>query len=143
MEELFDALEQAFRDYREDLEAYERKRRPMEGFLGFGRSLKDDSCHDRFDERVQRAVSGICALRPSPEDAERAVRTLLQPDASQPWPLAGEWMLRAVERHSLPLIPFLSRGAAAALYREYAARYRPWDRLPAQKEVCRALKGRA
>ena len=52
-------------------------------------------------------------------------------------------MLRAIERHSLPLIPFLDSGAATSLSREYAARYKPWDRLPAQKEVLRALKKRA
>ena len=49
MEELFAALEQAFRDYQSDLENYERKRRPTDGLLGFGRSLKDDACHERLD----------------------------------------------------------------------------------------------
>ena len=143
MEELFAALEQAFIDYRQDVEAYQRRSRPTDGLLGFGRSLKDDACHDRFDGRVKQAVDGICASRPSPEEAERTLKALLLRADGETWPLASQWMLRAVERHGLPLIPFLTREAAAGLFRAYAGRYRPWDRLPAQKEVCRALKAKS
>lgn len=143
MEELFSALEQAFRDYRLDLENYEKKAKPTDGLLGFGRSLKDDACHERLDTRVKEIVDAFCAAGPSPEDAERAVRLLLRPDDGKPWPLAAEWMLRAIERHTLPLIPYLSKDAAARFLREYGARYRRWERLPAQKEVYKALKEKA
>ena len=139
MEEHFAALEQAFRDYLQDLENYEKKRRPTDGLLGFGRSLKDDPCHERLDERVEKAVGEICASAPSPGEAERTVRMLLRDDM-QAWPLAAQWMLRAIERHAIPLIPFLTRETAAALLKEYAERYRPWDRLPVQREVHKALK---
>ena len=142
MEENLAALEQAFISYREEIEAFERKSKPMDGLLGFGRSLRNDSCHDRFDERVAQAVNGICGLQPTPETAERAVRMLISRDDFSAWPLAAQWMLRAVERHSIPLIPFLTSAASAALYSEYARRYRPWDRLPVQKDVLKALKQR-
>ena len=69
-----------------------------------------------------------------------AVALLIARSDSASWPLAAQWMLRAIERHSLPLIPFLAPAAAARLQKDYAARYRPWDRLPAQKEVLKALR---
>ena len=143
MEELFAALETAFEDYSKELEASEKKQRVTDGLFGFGHSLKDDACHDRLDERLEKTVADLCALSPSAEDAARAVRTLLKPQDGTPWPLAAEWMLRAAERHTFPLIPFLTPEAAAGFLRDYTSRYKPWDRLPAQKEVCRALKNKA
>ncbi|MBR1685166.1 MAG: hypothetical protein IJ708_08505 [Clostridia bacterium] len=142
MEEKIAGLEGAFARYRSDIEAYEKKARPTDGLLGFGRSLKDDVCHDRLDESVAQIVTEICAEAPSFEAAERAIRLLLREDIPA-WPLAAQWMLRAVERHALPLIPYLSAPQAQELYRDYQKRYPPWDRLPAQKEVCQALKARA
>ena len=82
----------------------------------------------------------MCAAQPAPDTAERAVRLLILRGDAADWPTAAQWMFRAVERHCVPLIPFLTPGAAAVLYREYAGRYRPWDRLPAQKDVLKALK---
>ena len=136
------ALEQALLDYREEAEAFERKSKPTDGLLGFGRSLKDDVCHERLDRRVEAIVREACAAGPAPEEALQLAHLLLRGDQPS-WPLACQWMLRALERHSIPLIPFLDPEDAAALLRAYTARYKPWDRLPAQKEVIRALKARA
>ena len=140
MEELMEILEQTFRDYRADLEKAEKKQKPMGGLLGFGSSLKDDACHEVFDEKAEQAVQRIRDAGPSPDEAERAVRMLLDSRDGERWPLSSQWMMRAAERHTLLLIPFLSGKAAAELYGEYTRRYKPWDRLPAQKEVCLALK---
>lgn len=142
MEEHFAALELAFEKYRQDLDDYARKSKPTDGLLGFGHSLKDDPCHDRFDERVKEAVDGVVAAAPTPEDAKQIVGMLFRSD-TQSWPLAAQWMLRAIERHILPLIPFLSPDSAAAFQKEYAARYKPWERLPVQQEVFKALKRQA
>ena len=142
MQELLAALEKAFQDYREDLEKAQRRTKPTDGLLGFGRSLKDDACHDRFDERIEEAVASLCTLPPSPEDAEKAVRMLLLQERMD-LPLSAEWMLRAAERHALSLIPFLAPPAASQILADYQKRYRPWDRLPKQKEVLQALKKQA
>ena len=142
MEASFAALEQAFTIYRQDLENCVKKSKPTDGLLGFGRSLKDDPCHDRFDERVKVAVDRILDLSPTSDIAARAVKMLLRDDMSS-WPLSAQWMLRAIERHTIPLIPFLSPEAAAAFQKEYAARYKPWDRLPVQQEIYKALKHQA
>ena len=140
MEEYLAALEQAFVSYRAEIEAFERKSKPTDGLLGFGHSLKDDACHERFDERVADAVKALCQVPPTAEAAERAARMLLAREDIAAWPQAAQWMFRAAERHCVPLIPYLSPAAAKALHREYTDRYRPWDRLPAQKEVLKALK---
>ena len=142
MDEYFEALEEAFRLYREELEERKKKQRPMSGFLGFGHSLKDDACHEKFDERVEKAVNGIAGLNPSPEEAERAVRILFRNDIRD-WHETAQWMLRAAERHSIPLIPFLTKDSAERFYQEYGERYRKWERLPAQKKVFQELKKQA
>ena len=142
MESSLAEIEKAFAQYGQDLENYEKKRKPTDGLFGLGHVLQHDACHDRLDERIEQAVQRLCASGPDAQTAEACVRLLLRENTAG-LPQAAQWMLRAIERHSLPLIPFLDSGAAASLSREYAARYKPWDRLPAQKEVLRALKKRA
>ncbi len=136
-------LEQAFADYQQDVETYQRNSKPTDGLLGFGRSLQHDACHDRLDRRVQAAVESLVSAEPSPEEAKQALQQLLARDDAGSWPLAAQWMLRAIERHGLPLIPFLSKADSAAFLSRYTACYKPWDRLPNQREVCKALKARA
>lgn len=143
MEDLLTALEQTFAEYRRELEECEKKSRPTDGLFGFGHSIGDDPCHTRFDERVAQAVEAICAAEPSPEDAAAALVTLLARDDGATWPVSAQWMLRAAERHALPLIPFLDPGMRETLADAYAARYKPWDRLPAQKQVLKALRGKS
>ena len=139
MEELFAVLEAAFENYRADIDRFEQKRRPADGLFGLGCSLQNDPCHDRLDQSVEQTIAAMCALHPSPSDAERILRLLLRTDHEQ-WPLAAQWMLYALERHSLPVIPFLDVDRAAVLLKEYARRYRPWNRLPAQKKIIQTLK---
>lgn len=143
MEDLLEGLRQAYLVYRKELDEAERKHSPADGLLGFGHSIRDDACHERFDERVSHSVSELCAHSPAPEDAAQAVRLLLLRGPDADWQLSAQWMLRAAERHSLPLIDFLSREDAGILHKAYADLYRPWERLPVQKQVLKALKTRA
>ncbi len=136
-------LEQAYDTYRRDLEACEKKRKPTDGLFGLGKAVQDDPCHTRFDECVAEIAGRMCASGASAEDAASALRILLARPDAESWPLSAQWMLRAAERHALPLIPFLTPEAAGVLARTYAARYKPWDRLPVQKQVLRALKEKA
>lgn len=140
MNEWIAKLEQAFTDYRQELEECEKKAKPTDGLLGFGKSVKDDACHDRFDARISEITDAIAAGRPSAEDAEQALRLLLMRSCEEGWHLSAQWMLRAAERHCLSLIPFLKPESAKAICREYGECYKRWDRLPAQKEVYKALK---
>ena len=143
MEEPLTSLEQAFTDYRKALEECRKKYRPTDGLLGFGHSIKDDPCHAQMDQDVEKTVAKICKAGPSGKEAESAVRLLLARDDMPTWPESAQLMLRALERHCLPLIPFLSREAAGELLKLYDVRYKRWDRFPAQKEVYKALKAHA
>ena len=140
MEELLEALSQVFEDYRIALKECEKKYKPTDGFLGFGHSIKDDPCHGQADERVEKLVAEIAAAQPSPQEAERAVLMLLARDDALSWPASAQLMLRAIERHCTPLIPFLSPDSAKALLKKCETRYKRWDRFPAQKAVFKALK---
>ena len=140
MEELFAGLEAAYADYARELEAGEKKQRVTDGLFGFGHSLKDDACHDRLDERLERTVKEIRDAGPTPMEAERAVKLLLMPREKDFPQQSARWMLRAAERHALELIPFLDVPAAEKMLEEYSSRYRPWDRLPSQKQIIVALK---
>ena len=82
----------------------------------------------------------MTAGAPAAEDAERALRLILMRSREAEWHLSAQWMLRAAERHALALVPFLKPEAAETLCREYGECYRRWDRLPAQKEIYKALK---
>ena len=132
-------LQQVFSDYRADLEACREKYKPTDGLLGLSRSMNDDVCHDRFDERVKTLSAEFASSRPSSETAARMIRMLLFPEDFQSWPTSAQWMLRAAERHSIPLIPFLSREDAGLFCQQYVLRYPPRDLLPVQKKVCKAL----
>ena len=143
MEELLTALERAFEDYRTALKECDKKYRPTDGLLGFGHSIKDDPCHAQVDERIERITAEIRDADPSPQDAERAALMLLARDDVSSWPVSAQLMLRALERHCIPLIPSLSPETADALLKKYDDRYKRWDRFPAQKEVYKALKARA
>ena len=135
------ALEEAFAQYRRDVDSYERRKKPTDGLLGFGRSLQDEPCNERLDEGVaQIAAQAAAAPQLSVEDAAALIKRLLFRDDMDTWPTAAQWMLRAVERHSLPLIPHLTPAEADGILRAYTARYPRWDRLPAQKDILKALK---
>ena len=142
METARTALEQAYLDYRTELETAEKKSRPTDGLFGIGRTIGDDACHEHFDARVRQAAESAAEGKPSGDEAREAVRTLLLWEGDAPWPLSAQWMLRAAERHSLPLIPLLRPEDAEDILKAYGSRYPRWDRLPAQKQVFAALKAK-
>jgi len=134
------AIEEAYLSYREELKELPRGGLTARGLFGFGRQqTQTDRCHDRFDERLKNAVDDLAQSGPDSETALRAVRTLILREDAGDWPTTAQWMLRAAERHALKLIPCLNGRDKSALYHEYGARYRPYDRLPAQQQVLDAL----
>ena len=98
METARTALEQAYLDYRTELETAEKKSRPTDGLFGIGRTIGDDACHEHFDARVRQAAEAAAEGKPSGDEAREAVRTLLLWEGDAPWPLSAQWMLRAAER---------------------------------------------
>lgn len=128
--------------YRRDLEECARKQKPAAGLFGVGHSIKDDACHDRFDEAVKSFAEKAAGEATSGEVREIIRRLYTEADGKD-YPLSAVWMMIAAERHILLLIPSLTEEDAAELYAGYARRYKRWNRLPAQKEVCAALRKQA
>lgn len=143
MEEKLQALTEAFENYRAELDKLMQKRKITDGLFGFGHGIKDDACHERLDEQVLEIIKQIAENAPSSEEAEQAIRLLLVREDRTEWIKEAELMLRAEERHALLLIPFLSPEAAGEWYKKYNACYKPWDRLPVQRDVAKALKKRS
>lgn len=143
MEERISELSEAFEDYRTELQKLSQKRKLTDGLFGFGHSIRNDGCHERFDERVEALVRQIAGNHPSPDEAEQAVRLLLVREDRLLWITEAQLMLRAEERHALMLIPYLRPESAGEWYKKYLACYKPWDRLPKQKEILAALKERS
>ena len=79
MENYTAELELAFTAYRQEIAEYERKSRPTDGLLGFGRSLGNDACHDHLDARIEQIVRQACEAEVAPQEAEALVRALLLP----------------------------------------------------------------
>lgn len=143
MDKTYAPLEQVYLHYRDALQACERQHKPTDGLFGFGHSIKDDGCHDHFDDQLAQAVASLTAQSPSSEEAEAAIRLIFSQTSLYAYPQSAQWMLFASERHILALIPFLTEQAAARLCAEYGKRYHRWERLPVQQEVYRALRGSA
>ena len=127
-------------EYERAIEAETRTRKPAEGLLGFGRKPGDMACHEAFDQKIEAFFVQLAAQPPCREELIAALQSLFRAADTRPWPEHAYWSLLAAERHALRLIPLLNREDASALLREYAARYKPWERLPVQKQVIQALK---
>ena len=113
-EALFTELDGIFDSYRQELEACARKQSPAAGLFGVGHSIKDDACHDRFDERIRQFVSDA-ASRVSSGEARQIIRRLYTEADLREYPLSAKWMMIAAERHILLLIPVLGGSDAAEL----------------------------
>ena len=141
MEEL-SSLEHVFEAYLDEVDEVMRRRKPADGILGFGNAPQNDPCHERFDRAVEAQVQRL--LDAAPDAAvEEAVGFLLRDEALSRRAECARWMLIAVQRHALALVPLLSAESAGELLREYTARYSWTKRFPTQKQVIDALKRQA
>lgn len=135
-------MDDLYAAYRQELEEAARKHKPASGLFGVGHSIKDDACHERFDEAVRKFAERAAGEAASGEALQIIRRLYTEADGNE-YPLSAKWMMIAAERHILLLVPALTSADAAVLSAEYGKKYRPWNRLPAQREVFAALKKRA
>lgn len=140
MEDVLEVLNQIYTDYSVELEACEKKQKVTDGLFGFGHSIKDDPCHERFYDRIQEAMNQLTASAPPSEQAESTILYLFSRKKEYAYPPSAQLMLCAVEKHILPLIPYLTPQAAKHILDEYETMYRRWERLPVQTEVWKTLK---
>lgn len=135
-----DALETLFQTYLAEVDELFRKRKLGDGILGSGGGPQTHPCHERFDNEVGQAIAQLTTDVLSAEDTAQIVSFLLHDEALGHGLECSRWMLLAVQRHALPLIPRLSPADAKALLDWYDAAYPRFHRFPAQKEIIKALK---
>ncbi|MBR3503281.1 MAG: hypothetical protein IKO07_03435 [Clostridia bacterium] len=115
--------------------------RPLgSGLLGMGPKRGDDPCHEAFDRQIAALCGEIAADRPPAEEVGDAVELLLRAEDDRAWPEYTRWMLIAVQRHALPLIPLLPEARRQALYAWYKKRYPTFRRLPVQQQLLKAFQ---
>ncbi len=123
-----------YADYLAKVDRLLKESKPADGLLGMGKAPQHDACHDWFDQQVAEAVQGA-------QGREREVAALLLlGEQKYAAPSCASWMLVAVQRHALPLIPALSGKEAAELLAVYSKTHPFFSRLPMQKEIIAALK---
>ena len=132
LRELLDEYETAVR------EASARKT-PGSGLLGMGPKRGDDPCHEAFDRKLAALFAAMAAGDAPVGDAAEAIGLLLRAEDDKPWPVEARWMLVAVQRHALPLIPRLPAPRRRELLLAYKKRYPRYRRLPVQNEILKAL----
>ena len=115
------------------------RRRPGDGLLGFGPGPDQDPCHDAFSQAL-----GACLAEKALSAAETAaiLRYIYEAPLCHEHDQLAYWMLLAVHGLTVPRVKALTAADAAALWTWYRKAYPPAKRLPAQKQVLRALKGR-
>ena len=126
--------------YSEELRAANQKRKPVSGLLGIGPGPGDDPCHERLDQAVASLVDDMLRDPGGLSEAGPVVSLLLRAESGDRWPEPARLMLAAVQRHALPLFPFLDRETREELYAWYDKRHPRSRRFPLQKQLLAALK---
>lgn len=135
-------LRAIYADYLHQVEALLAQAKPGDGLLGMGNAPQHAPCHEQFDQQVEAFVR-VHAAELMPADAAAVVELLLRGEKEAHAPDCAAWMLIAVQRHSMGLIPRLPREEAKRLLAWYTEAYPTFHRLPIQKKIIRLLKTRA
>ena len=135
-ESMLDAL----REYDGAVQEVQKNRRVFDGVLGLGNHPGSAPCHDALDRQAE-ALWREAAEAGDLEAAEELVNTLFRAETEWKGPEYARLMLVAVQRHAIPLIPLMEKGARDELSDWYQKQYPRRKRLPVQDEVLAALTG--
>ena len=102
-------FEEMIAGYQADLDELRKSMRPGDGILGFGRVPGNDPCHARLDEKAAELAKAWAQPDRDRAEAAKLVRLYLSIDKSLVLPPYAQGMLVAIQRHTLPLIPRLTR----------------------------------
>jgi len=125
--------------YREDVGKLQQKKRFLDGMFGLGNHPGNDACHDALDQAAE-ALCGRAAAEGDPASVSALTKEILQAQASWDGPEYAALMLAAVQRHTMNLIPGLSREDRAEIREWYEKHYPRRKRLPVQEQLLKSLK---
>lgn len=131
-----------YEEYQKDTINLDITRKPMDGLLGFGVGPGSDACHDRFSQRLEKALDDFTATNPSSEETS-AVMMFMFGAPTEYRTRLGYWMLEAAQGMADKLINLLSEDEAGKLTQWYSDNYPKSGRLPVQDKVFAHLKQQA
>lgn len=142
--EALEQVRQLYEDYLTEIQQLEANRKPGEGLLGIGKGPADHPCNDRFVSELETAL-GELARQPDPGQIRPVLEYMYAIPLDYRELKTAYWMLMAVHGMTPELAGRLTAPEAQTLWAWYQEHYPPRDRLPAQKQVLKALKqaGRA
>lgn len=136
---ILEKVQRLYESYLEQARQVERKRKPLEGVLGFGPRTSDAPCHDRFATALEALLNTAANEGLESGEARAVLEHIYWAPKENPEPAVAYWMLTAVHGKTLELIRHLSREDGEALWAEYNGAYRRRERLPVQNQVLAAL----
>ncbi len=128
-----------YEQYLATTERLERDRRPGDGLFGFGKSPKDDPCHDQFAVALEALLGEILAGEPDSGETREVLEYIYRAPQVYPEPQTAYWMFQAVHGLTVPLAARLTPADAQAVRDEYVKTYRRWERMPSHKRALAAL----
>ena len=137
--ELIQNLDAILQDYLAAVQELQKGRKLFDGLLGMGSRPGDAPCHDELDKKI----AALCAQAAELEDADGKaafLEALFQAEGSWTGPEYARWMLVAVQRHALAVIPALPEESRRAMAVRYEKKYPRRRRLPVQDQLLAALK---
>ena len=136
-------IRQLYADYLEQVRQAELSRKPLEGYMGFGRRLGNDPCHGEFAKALEDLLGDIAGRWPDSGETRAMLEYIYRAPMEHREPLAVYWMLIAVHGPTIQLLDRLNREDLLEIWTEYKKLYQRGDRLPVQKKVLAALRSRA
>ena len=140
---VLEEIKQIYGDYVERIATLRRDSRATDGLLGMGGGPAADSCNDRFVEALRVRLDATAGEDLSDGELKELLEYIYHVPLEYREDRVIYWMLLAVHGMTGPLVRRLTSATAEDLLQEYQKWYRPFERLPAQKDILRALNGRA
>ena len=126
-------------EYDAAVDEVQKKRRGFDGFMGLGNHPGNAACHEIMDKKVAE-LCGRAAAEGTSAEAAALTEAVLKKENSWDGPEFARLMLKAVQRHALPVIPRLAPEDRRSLGEWYDKTSPRRQRLPAMEAVYKALK---
>lgn len=129
-----------YEEYTSQVAKLEGERKAWDGFLGMGKKLSDDPCHDRFYGELEKLLKAFAEEKPSSEDIRAVLDFMYRVPCDEEQPQSAVMPMNAVHSLTLELTERLSAGDAEALLEQYKKDYPRSRRFPVHKNVIKALE---
>lgn len=132
-------LQEIFTQYDKAAAAARRETKGLAGIWGMGDDPRNHHCHDQFYQEVDAWVMEFLYTQPDAAAVAEAVKLILGA-ADERRNRESYWYSFAAQSHVGPMIPWLRAADARAIADWYDTVYTKLERLPAQRNMYKALR---